>query len=290
VTPRWMLKRTLKWAAELGMKASGASFVYRRTKGFREGLRILTYHKIRDEPEDSYTVTTAHFRHHMAYLADHYNVVDLAESVEELAAGKPPAPNSIAVTFDDGYKEYVGEVSEILRSHCIPATFFLITGILDKDGEAPGGPFLSWKDVRDMSDAGLSMGSHTNSHTSLGEMALERVREELELSRIRIMEELGRAPAGLSYPYGTLRDFSPQIASIAADCGYQFAVTGINGLNHAQCNPYLLRRTSLTAGDGPGTFRMILNGCLDIWQVVDKWGYRLQRPYETDLGKQSSGG
>jgi peptidoglycan/xylan/chitin deacetylase (PgdA/CDA1 family) len=282
VTPRWALKRATKWAMEWGMTLSGAGALYRRTAGFRRGYRILTYHGISDSPESSFALKTGHFRDHMAYLADHHEVVGLAELFRRISDGhtlldEPAVPPAVAVTFDDGYKEMYTVVCEILERHRIPATFFVITDTLDREDRR----YISWDEARAMARAGFSIGSHTVSHRSLGALSPKEVAQELETSRDRIAHELGAPPEGLSYPYGTLRDFSDTIARTAADSGYQYAVTAVHGLNHPGCDPFVLRRTSLTAGDGLRTFRMILNGCLDPWFLVDRLAYRWQRSYKT---------
>ncbi len=275
--PRWALKRVAKWSVEWASAISGYGFMYRRSRNFVEGFRILTYHKIADRPQDSFTVKTDHFRSHMAFLAGHHPVMALTDLARRLVEGPAPEAGTVAVTFDDGYSEAATVISEILDKNHLTATFFVIIGVLDNTIQFPGGPFLTWKNAREMSAAGFSIGSHTVSHRSLGAIGLKDVEEELKVSYLRITEELGSPPNGVSYPYGTIRDFSDDVAEIAKTVGYDYAVTGVHGLNHVGCNPYCLRRTSLTAGDGLTTFRMILKGHLDPWRLVDKWGYRLQR-------------
>ena len=282
---RWALKRAAKWAVEWGMAVTGGGIIYRRSAAFREGYRILTYHGVADEPKDSYSVRTDHFRFHMAFLADHYKVVTLEELAYTLKTGVSTPQETIAVTFDDGYKECSAIVAEILDRYRIPATFFIVTGILDGKTRAVGREYMSWDDVRTLVEAEFSVGSHTVSHRSLGELPLTEVEQELTVSRNRIQAEIGTLPAGLAYPYGTMRDFSPAIAGIAEKAGYLYAATAIHGLNYESDSTFVLRRTTLTAGDGPRTFRMILKGCLDPWRIVDKWAYRFQRPSSSGLGQ-----
>lgn len=286
MTGRWALKRVLKWGVEWSMELSGAGFLYRRTRAFRSGCRILTYHRVANRPQDSYTVRTDHFREQMAFLSDHYRVLDLMELVRELQSNRGESAQGVAVTFDDGYAEAATTVREILERYAIPATFFLVTSFLDRGGQAPGGPFLTWDQARELTAAGFSIGSHTVTHRSLGELNASQTKEELKTPRDRIVRELGVSPCGLSYPYGTVRDFSPLIAHAARTAGYEYAVTAVNGLNHRGCDPFTLRRTSLMAGDGPWTFRMILGGNLDPWVLVDRWAYRFQRKYDAPVGRE----
>jgi peptidoglycan/xylan/chitin deacetylase (PgdA/CDA1 family) len=280
---RWALKRGAKWATEWSMALSGGGIIYRNSPHFCRGGRILTYHGVADEARDSYSVASEHFRFHMAYISDHFKVVSLGELVRSLKTGAGLDGSTVAVTFDDGYKECGGFVAEILQRYRIPATFFVVTDILDGKINS-NKEFLSWDDTKSMAGSGFYFGSHTVSHRSLGELPISEVTQELAISKKRIQEELGVAPDGLAYPFGTLRDFSPDVAAIAREAGYAYAATAIHGLNHQGCDPFLLQRTTLGAGDGPRTFRMIMKGYLDPWHLVDKWGYKLQRPNSSGLG------
>jgi peptidoglycan/xylan/chitin deacetylase (PgdA/CDA1 family) len=273
---RWYFKRCSKWAVEWTMAASGLGALYRATRHFQDGARILTYHRVSDHTLDSFTVRTVHFRTHMRYLADHHPVVKLGELVTKLSCGLAPEPRTVALTFDDGYGEAAAMVCEELGRHGLSATFFVTTSFLDQPG-LPGGPYMTWQDARHLAAAGHSIGSHCVNHRSLGSLGPSDVMTELVNSRDRIIEKIGTSPEGLSYPYGTLRDFSPAVFTAAQTAGYRYAVTAIHGLNHKGCNPYLLRRINLTASDGLATFKLILNGCLDPWYLVDIWASKFQR-------------
>lgn len=287
MSARRMLKRGAKWTVEWGTRLSGLGLLYRHTSYFRSAFRILTYHRIAAREIDSYTVKLSHFRSHMETLAGEYHVLDLDSALSMIEQGSDVPPGSVAVTFDDGYTEMAGPVAEILDSHRIPATFFIITGALDRPGEMRGGPFMSWDQVKQLAAAGFSIGSHTVSHRSLGEISPEEVRTELEASRRRLTEELGTPIRGLSYPYGTRRDFSTDVMAAAREAGYSWAVTAIHSVNQPETDRFALKRTSMSEGDGPTTFRMIMRGNLDAWALVDRWAYRLQRPFETGLGKNA---
>jgi peptidoglycan/xylan/chitin deacetylase (PgdA/CDA1 family) len=279
---RWALKRGAKWATAWGMALSGGGIVYRKSSYFRQGFRILTYHGVADEVRDSYTVRSDHFSFHMAYLSENFQVVNVDEMVDVLRTSAGQTYNPVAVTFDDGYKECAGFVAETLQRYGIPATFFVVTDILDNRINVKE-EFLSWTDARHMVQAGFRFGSHTSSHRSLGELPILEARRELEVSKKRIEDELGSPPQGLAYPYGTMRDFSSEIAALAREVGYKYAATAIHGLNHRGWDPFLLRRTTIGAGDGPRTFRKIMKGYLDPWQIVDKWAYKFQRPQSGGL-------
>lgn len=279
---RRLVKRLAKWTVEWAMTCSGAGFVYQATSAYRTGLRILAYHGVKRNPTDSYTVRLDHFRYHMRYLADHHPVLRLEDAVIRVSSGEAFESGSTVVTFDDGYAEMETYVAEILEQRQVPATFFLVTDALDAAQSRGDNRFLSWDGARKLAAAGFSVGSHTVSHRSLAGLEVDEAERELIDSRRQLEENLGRAPFGLAYPYGTVRDFTPAVVAAASRAGYRCAVTAVNGLNRPNTDPFVLRRTSMTEGDGPRTFRMIMRGRLDPWNLVDRWGYRFQRTYDAE--------
>ncbi|HVY60262.1 MAG TPA: polysaccharide deacetylase family protein, partial [Planctomycetota bacterium] len=64
-------------------------------------------------------------------LGRRYRVVPLAAAVEMLAGRRPVEPYSLAITFDDGYRNNVTHALPVLRRFGAPATIFLATGKLD---------------------------------------------------------------------------------------------------------------------------------------------------------------
>ena len=71
------------------------------------------------------------FRRVCAFLASNYQVVRLQDLVDRLAAGEKPEPNSVVLTFDDGYASNYHLAWPVLREFHLPATIFLATGFVD---------------------------------------------------------------------------------------------------------------------------------------------------------------
>jgi peptidoglycan/xylan/chitin deacetylase (PgdA/CDA1 family) len=64
----------------------------------------------------------------LSILAKYYQFVSLPEAVEMLAGIRPLVVNSLALTFDDGYRNNLTFALPILRQFNAPATIFLSTG------------------------------------------------------------------------------------------------------------------------------------------------------------------
>jgi peptidoglycan/xylan/chitin deacetylase (PgdA/CDA1 family) len=88
---------------------------------------------------------------------------------------------------------------------------------------------LSWSNVREMSKSGIEFGSHTASHPILTRIPLDLVKKELEISKKRIEDEVGKQVISFAYPNGQLSDYSPEVISAVENSGYRIAFTLLSG-------------------------------------------------------------
>ena len=73
----------------------------------------------------------AGFEHQLRRLQRLGTIVPLAPSLRQLTTGQPLPPRAIALTFDDGYRDNLEVGAPVLERLGLPATFFLVPGILD---------------------------------------------------------------------------------------------------------------------------------------------------------------
>lgn len=88
---------------------------------------ILLYHKVGALQHDynNIGVFPEYFRYQLAYLKQRYDIVPLSEHRD----------NTIAITFDDGFRDFYTEVFPYLKQQGIPATIFISTGKIGKKEE-----------------------------------------------------------------------------------------------------------------------------------------------------------
>ena len=89
---------------------------------------ILCYHRISDTAIidiNKLSVSPKNFRSHLVFLSQNKKFVSLQEIVEA------PSPNTVALTFDDGYRDNYSTAANILSDLNIPASFFLATRFLE---------------------------------------------------------------------------------------------------------------------------------------------------------------
>ena len=98
---------------------------------------------------------------------------------------------------------------------------------------------ITWEQAREMSSAGIEIGSHTVTHPILTNINDERLEAELRESKARLEAKLDRKAELFCYPNG---NYDARVKGAAANAGYRSAVTVEIGLNPAGCDLMRLRR------------------------------------------------
>ena len=139
-------------------------------------MRILAYHGIDSYPTNSYTVKLDNFEDQMKYLEENYHVISLLDYLKILENNVIYLPNTVVVTFDDGFKNFYNLAYPILKKYQIPATCFVITSKTDLNIA----DFMCWSDLREIMAEGLvNIGSHTVSHRPLSKLTDEELTQEI---------------------------------------------------------------------------------------------------------------
>jgi peptidoglycan/xylan/chitin deacetylase (PgdA/CDA1 family) len=105
--------------------------------------RVLMYHGIGDRGCDRVNVRhigVDRFAHHLRIFKEHFHVVDLRTL---LAGERHPKRLTIALTFDDGFRNNLTKAVPLLEEHEVPATFFIT-------GANPAGLRCLWGDLADL--------------------------------------------------------------------------------------------------------------------------------------------
>jgi peptidoglycan/xylan/chitin deacetylase (PgdA/CDA1 family) len=173
------------------------------------GIAILTYHSL-DTSGSVVSVAPAEFAAQMACLAEMgVRGIALREAVaHRRAAGEWP-PNSMVLTFDDGYASFCEVAMPVLRRHAFRATVFPVTGHVGgrNDWASPVlglglRPMLSWEQLGEVSRDGMEIGAHTRAHRDPQRIPPSAVAEEILASRDAVERRLGFRVESFAYPFG----------------------------------------------------------------------------------------
>lgn len=106
----------------------------------------------------------------------------------------------------------------------------------------PWDGFMSWEQLRELSDAGHEIGSHSMSHALLTQCDEAALAHEVQTSRDILRDRLNATVDSFCYPNG---DANAQVVAAVKRAGYTQAVTTGWGLNGALAEPLALRRCDM---------------------------------------------
>ncbi len=241
-------------------------------RGFR--LPILMYHSISADPENGvapyYRTNTEPliFRQQMHCLASRgCKTADLPQVVQWLRGGPPLEKNTVVLTFDDGFHDFLIHGFPVLRAHGFTATVFLSTAFVGNKGRSfKGKEFLSWPEVREMRKAGMAFGSHTVNHPELVDLSGPEIERELRDSRAEIEQQIGEPVSTFAYPYAFPqgnRPFARNFRDLLIQSGYGCCLTTEIGRVKAGDDPYRLKRLPVNSLDDRPLLQAKLEGGYD---------------------------
>ena len=106
--------------------------------------------------------------------------------------------------------------------------------------------FLNWEEALEMLNGGMSIGSHTHTHSVLAKLPYEAQVDELRTSKTILEERLRTKIASLAYPVGGTTAFSERTMNAASDAGYRMAFSNYGGFNYPRTvNLFDIRRNSI---------------------------------------------
>jgi peptidoglycan/xylan/chitin deacetylase (PgdA/CDA1 family) len=195
---------------------------------------VLGYHRFVDKVRHPDTeITRAEFEAQMQALKDQgIAVISMDDFLAWRHEQKSLPPRCALITIDDGYNVGYTVAWPILKEFGYPFTMFIYTDYV-RGGPKAGGGSMTWEQLAEMRDAGVSIQSHTVSHPDLRRKKAgasqagydEWLWNELHGSKAMIEERLGIKVTALALPYGLAND---HVREVAAKAGYEMVFT-VNG-------------------------------------------------------------
>jgi len=126
--------RRFEGSHEFPSSPAARRFQPRRSSGSK--FAILCYHRVGTEGVPFHSnLNPRLFLNQIRYLKENYRVVSLEQLTRELL-DSAKVPPTLAITFDDGYRDLYTHALPVLQKYEIPATIYLI-GRSMESGEAP---------------------------------------------------------------------------------------------------------------------------------------------------------
>lgn len=203
---------------------------------------ILMYHYVSDLPPDAdryrrdLTVSPADFQAQLQYLADAgYHTVTLTDLYLYLTQRYPLPDKPVVLTFDDGYRDAYEVVFPLLLDYGFTGTFF----VLSTPAHLESPLYLTWAQIKEMSDAGMDIQAHGRDHLDLRGRSYDFLIYQILGIQEAIYQHTGRLPRFYCYPSGQ-RD--AHAIAVIKSVGYWGAVTTEWGQTHTRENLFEMPR------------------------------------------------
>ncbi|HWT60439.1 MAG TPA: trifunctional glycosyltransferase/class I SAM-dependent methyltransferase/polysaccharide deacetylase [Rhizobium sp.] len=194
-------------------------------------IPILMYHRIAEDGPAAlrrFRTTPEHFRKQMQFLRRHgYYSVTAPTLLNLFRSGKPIQGRPVMLAFDDAYVDFRTNAFPVLVENDLSADVFVVTDKVGGHSDwdcANGEPaaLMSWPEIQELQEKGISFGSHLASHTPATAMESKSLLAEAMRSRKALQNWLGGSVESVALPYGAT-DF--RVPGILALAGYRICFT-----------------------------------------------------------------
>ena len=187
------------------------------------------------------------FARQMQYLADNgYTTLTMQEVYDILQGHKTLPAKPIALTFDDGYRDFYTAAWPILQRRGFKATNYVITDFIGWDA------YMTWPMLQELGDGGqVEIGAHSRSHADLRTLSAARLTDEVLGSKAILETGLGRPVGSFCYPAGF---YNAAVIAAVSRANYLTATTVLPGVQQNIQHQYELPRIRVNGPDPFGTW------------------------------------
>lgn len=201
------------------------------------------YHCVNSfKSKDSLVVSPESFTKQMDWLEKKsFRFLSLDEVVD--SEGKTPLWDpSVAITFDDGFRDNYEKAFPALIRRKKNAALFVVVNWVGQNG------FVGWKEIKELAKEGITIGSHSLTHRWLTRIADEKELEgEITDSKKKIEDQIGREVRHFSYPVGVVDE---RVAEKVKKAGYRAAwVAGTRPAAPVSDSFYCFQRVKVSPSD-----------------------------------------
>lgn len=220
------------------------------------GIPVLLYHGLSETPpagisarERKYHVPASRFRAHLEQFREENYSVSLLRNFWNGTQATGSQTASLVVTFDDGLASDYAVAFPALASAGFAGEFFLNTAQIGKPG------FLSWPEIKEMHQAGMSIQSHAHDHVDLTRLSEAALARQLEVSKRLLEDHLGAGVEFLAVPYGQVNG---RVFQAAERASYRAVCTSVQW--PARPGTKTISRAAVYAHTTPAQLRKLLAG------------------------------
>ena len=261
-------RQAVKTAAWLAIYHGGLYTLVRSLRKGRSRGAILLYHRVNDISEDVLTASTQRFAEHLVTLRHYYRVTATEGIVEQIGKSAPLESGTVAIHFDDCYRDVRTCAAPLLAAAGAPAMAFVSSGFVDTDRvfchDQEKYPHrhenFQSRDLRELPGLGVSVAAHTVNHVDLGAVSLEQARIEVEESGRQLEQTISAPVRMFSFPFGRLDNIREEVRAIVVKAGYSALFSAHGGFIDENTSLFDIPRIGVSSDHSPLALMMELEG------------------------------
>lgn len=190
----------------------------------------LLFHSVNRSKENGLSHIDPNLFENLLQELSNHNIetVTITEAFSDNRTG-----NKVALIFDDGFEDFYQEAFPLLKRYKCTATLFPVTQSIGNDYSwdlYSHRPNLTSEQIKEISDYGIEIGSHTHSHPDLTRINDNELKNELSKSKETLEKITQKAVTSLSFPFGS---WNRRVWRTAKTSGYLTA-SAYRGLKHSE--------------------------------------------------------
>ncbi|MBR72866.1 MAG: chitin deacetylase [Rhodospirillaceae bacterium] len=215
---------------------------------------ILQYHRFGEADYPSTNIKINQFEDHIDYLKEGgFNVLPVPHIIAALRANQSLPDKTIGITIDDALISVYKNAWPRLTAAGFPFTLFVSTDSVDHNNKLT----LSWNQIRELADAGVTIGNHSAAHKQMWKMSTVEKKIDLDRAQNRFLKELKFTPKLFAYPFG---EFDINLRDEIKNRGFNAAFGQQSGVSYNDFDFMALPRFSLNeAYSDIERFKLIVN-------------------------------
>jgi peptidoglycan/xylan/chitin deacetylase (PgdA/CDA1 family) len=214
---------------------------------------VLCYHSVPSEQKSK-------FAQQMDMLLRYTTPLDAGNRVR-----LKPNRQYAAVTFDDGFASVRENALPALAARHIPAVLFVTTKffnvrpawLIETHHPDRFERIMSLDELQSLNSDLVKIGSHCDSHRFLSWLSENEVRNELNLSKEKLEDMIGKKVKLLALPFG---DYNNRILELAKEAKFERVFTNKPGLAFTEKNPFMVGRFDISPACWQLEFFLVLSG------------------------------
>ncbi len=234
-------------------------------------IPVLMYHNVSNKEKkwshpyyDTNTRPDIFIRQMTFLKRNNYQIIDIDKALKIIRNSGYVKERYAVITFDDGYQDNLTNALPVLKEFDFTATVYLATNYINEQSKQfKDHKCLNWKEVIELQDNNIEIGSHTVSHPQLSTLTHKEVETEIQKSKEIIENKLGKPCTSFSYPYAFPEEdkkFVVFLRNVLLESGYHNSVSTILGTLNKKSDNYFIRRIPVNSGDDESFFRAKLEG------------------------------